>query len=77
MRILFGVLSLLLVVTVIGVAARKQLQAAPTLSAAPAASSPAAAANVMQQSQQIQQQVRDDVNKLMQERAGQLEAQTK
>ena len=74
MRILFGVLSLLLVVTVIGVAARKQLQAAPTLSAAPAAS---AAANVMQQSQQIQQQVRDDVNKLMQERAGQLEAQTK
>lgn len=75
MRIVFGVLSLLIVVAVIGVAAKKQLQATATLPLVPAASAPAA--NVVEQSQQIQQQVRDDVNKLMQERASQLEAQDK
>lgn len=75
MRIVFGVLSLLIVVAVIGVAAKKQLQATSPLSVAPAASAPAA--NVVQQSQQIQQQMRDDVDKLMQERASQLEAQDK
>ena len=75
MRIVFGVLSLLIVVAVIGMAAKKQLQAASTLQVAPVASAPAA--NVVQQSQQMQQQVRDDVNKLMQERASQLEAESK
>jgi hypothetical protein len=75
MRLVFGVLSLLIVVAIVGVTAKRQLQAASSLSVAPAASAPATSA--MQQSQQIQQQVRDDVNKLMQERASQLEAETK
>ncbi len=66
MRMIFGVLSLLLVVAVVGFLAKKQLRAVndiqvPTISApagsvAPDATQAAPAGNAQQQSKQIQQQ---------------------
>lgn len=81
MRLVFGVLSLLIVVAVIGVVARKQLQASTSLPVPAAASSPLplrdSTTQQVQQLQQVQQQMQDDVNKAMQDRARQLEAETK
>lgn len=76
MRAILSVLSLVIVVAVIGMVAKKQLQATRALSVVPATAS-APAGNVVQQSRQIQQQVRDDVNKLMQQRSEQLESGNK
>ncbi len=73
MRTILGVLSLLLVVAVMGVLARKQLKATSVmqLPAASAASAPTgnagAGMNVPQQSQQLQQQIKQSVEATMQQ----------
>ncbi|WP_295639206.1 hypothetical protein [uncultured Methylibium sp.] len=70
MRLVFGVLSLLLVVAIVATVARRQLSSvAPSVapSAAAQAGVPAAGATPAQQSQQLQRKVADDVNKLMQQ----------
>ena len=76
MRAVFGVLSLLIVVAVIGVLAKKQLGSlsSNTPAAAPAAATAGIAlptttpgANVAQQSQQIQQQTKQAVGSMLQQ----------
>lgn len=77
MRVVLGVLSLLLVVAIVGVLAKKQLGSASAPAAAPAAAAAAAAgvalpattpgATPQQQSQQVQQQIKQNVEGLMQQ----------
>ncbi|MDH5540631.1 MAG: hypothetical protein OEY03_14620 [Rhizobacter sp.] len=71
MRLIFGVLSLLVVVAIVGMLARKQLQSVSSTRPAEAAAAgvqvPAASGTPAQQSRQLQQAVREDVNKLMQQ----------
>ncbi|MDI1244968.1 MAG: hypothetical protein PSV24_06160 [Rhodoferax sp.] len=62
MRIIFGVLSLLIVVAVLGTLAKKQLTG---VSAMDPASAPGG--NAQQQSQQIQQQVKQSLDAAMQQ----------
>jgi multidrug efflux pump subunit AcrB len=70
MRVMFGVLSLLIVVAIVGLLAKKQLGHAtapvviPQVSGAPVAPTGATPA---QQSQQLQQQVKKDVESLLQQ----------
>lgn len=70
MRVVFGVLSLLVVVAIIGFLAKKQLgsagvpQAVPQTAGVPVAPPGATPA---QQSQQLQQQVKKEVESLMQQ----------
>lgn len=59
MRAVFGVVGLLIVVAMVGLIARSQLQATRAVPAAAAASS------VRAQSQQLQRQVADDVTKAL------------
>lgn len=71
MRALFGVLSLLIVVAIIGMLAKKQLSPAP-VKVAPADAglalpAPAADATPQQQSQQIQNQMRQSIENTMQQ----------
>jgi hypothetical protein len=71
MRAVFGVLSLLIVVAIIGVLAKKQLSPAP-VKVAPADAglalpAPAADATPQQQSQQIQNQMRQSIENTMQQ----------
>lgn len=71
MRAIFGVLSLLIVVAIIGVLAKKQLSPTP-VKVAPADAglalpAPAADATPQQQSQQIQNQVRQSIENTMQQ----------
>ena len=70
MRVLFGVLSLLVVLAVIGVLAKSQLGAIgrSVSSAAPGAALPASG-TVREQSQQLQQRVKDDVTKALEQGA--------
>ena len=56
MRVVFGVLSLLLVVAVIGFLAKKQMKSVTEIQVPTLPASAAAGGNVQQQSQQIQQQ---------------------
>ncbi|MFI5446028.1 hypothetical protein [Polaromonas sp. UC242_47] len=71
MRAVFSILSLLIVVAVIGVLAKKQFSAAPVKASAAdgAVSLPATTpgATPQQQSQQIQQQVRQTLENAMQQ----------
>ncbi len=70
MRVAFGVLGLLVVLAVVGVLARTQLRPlhVPNASdAAAGASPPAVSGAPAQQSQQLQNQVKDDLNRLMQQ----------
>lgn len=70
MRIVFGVLSLLVVLAVVGFVAKKQLQSvrAPLpAETAVGAGMPALSGTPAQQSQQLQKKVQDDLNKLMQQ----------
>lgn len=70
MRVVFGVLSLLVVVAVVGFLAKKQLGSASLPVAVPqSAGAPVAplGATPAQQSQQLQQQVKKDVEALMQQ----------
>ncbi|MDI1239244.1 MAG: hypothetical protein PSV26_17310 [Polaromonas sp.] len=71
MRAVFGVLSLLIVVAIIGVLAKKQLSPAP-VKVAPADAGLAlpaleSGATPQQQSQQIQNQVRQSIESAMQQ----------
>jgi hypothetical protein len=70
MRIIFGVLSLLLVVLAIGALSKKQLGALTSTGAVPAASAAGAepVTTPQQQSQQLQNQVRKSVEDAMQAR---------
>ncbi|RQP23455.1 hypothetical protein [Piscinibacter terrae] len=85
MRAIFGVLSLLVVLAIVGVMAKKQLQAVNSIgSSRPAAQAGAdattaapAASTVRAQSQQIQQQVLNDVNKALQQGTDRNEAAEK
>lgn len=73
MRALFGWLGLVVVLAIVGLVANKQLAAtravAPSLQTAPGAGAPASAptATVRDQGQQIQQQVRQQVEGLVQQ----------
>ena len=71
MRAIFGVLSLLMVVAIIGVLAKKQLSPAPVklapADAGLALPTPAASATPQQQSQQIQNQMRQSIENTMQQ----------
>ena len=77
MRMVFGVLSLLVVLAIIGVVAKKQTQLmrvpTPEQSAA-GASLPALSGTPAQQSLQLQKKVQDDVNKLMQQAPARVDA---
>lgn len=73
MRVIFGVLSLLIVVAVVGTLVKKQRVEVSTISIHPQEASPVAVpasapvGNVRQQSQQIQQQVRQSLDAAMQQ----------
>ena len=69
MRAVFGVLSLLVALAIVGVLAKKALQPTQVHGASDAAgaSVPALQGTPAQQSQQLQNQVKDEVNKLMQQ----------
>ncbi len=70
MRLIFGVLSLLVVVAVVMAVAKKQLQAvgvAPATSSGPAAAGTPTPPTVTEGAKQVQQRVADDVNRLMQQ----------
>lgn len=77
MRAIFGVVSLLIVLAVVGIAAKKQFQAVNNVGASlPAAQTSTdtktvapAASTVRAQSQQLQQRVADDVNKALEQGA--------
>lgn len=74
MRVVLGVASLLVALAVVAIVAMKQLKAVnASVSAAPAEAElpPQAASegNVREQSQQLQQRVRDDVTKALQQGA--------
>ncbi|MEO6409843.1 MAG: hypothetical protein ABIO45_13970 [Burkholderiaceae bacterium] len=79
MRAIFGVVSLLIVLAIIGGVAVKQMRASSqatgqaALIAAPptadGAAAPAPAGNVREQSQQLQQRVRDDVSRALEQGA--------
>lgn len=64
MRVIFSVVSLLVVVLIVGWLAKSQLQASRSTSGV-AASAPALGGTPAQQSQQLQRQVRDDVTKAL------------
>jgi hypothetical protein len=76
MRMVFGVLGLLLVLVIVGLVAKTQLRAlqAPAVAEAGAAASmPVLGGTPTQQSQQIQKNVQDDLNKIMQQAPARLE----
>jgi len=64
MKAMFGVVSLLVALAIVGFVAARQLK-----TAAPSALSGAASGTVREQSQQIQQKVKDDVTKALQQGA--------
>ena len=75
MRAVFGVASLLVVLVILGLLARTQLKAvsqAP-VSVDAAASVPAPAGNLGEQSQQVQDKVRNDVSKALEQGAARRE----
>ena len=67
MRIIFSLISLLIVVAVIAILAKKQLSAVTQLpnTAAPTTSNSATPANIAEQSKQMQTQVKDQLNEAM------------
>ena len=73
MRAIFSIVSLLVVLAIVGVLAKRQLQGTGQVvgAAAPAASG---AANVVEQSRQMQQQIKSDVGKLLEQGARKDEA---
>lgn len=82
MKALFGVVSLLTVLVIVGIVAKKQLQAVnhvgaslpPAQTSTGTSTAAPAASTVRAQSQQIQQRVADDVNKALQQGAARDEA---
>jgi len=70
MRAMFGVVSLLVVLAIVGIVASRQLKAVNAVGVAPATStSPAPAGNVREQSQQLQQRMKSDVAGALQQGA--------
>ncbi|MEO7150876.1 MAG: hypothetical protein ABIX46_04070 [Burkholderiaceae bacterium] len=80
MRAIFGVVSLLIVLAIVGMVAVKQMKSssqamsaaavpATTVQTGAAAPSPVPAGNVREQSQQLQQRVRDDVARALEQGA--------
>jgi hypothetical protein len=65
MRLVWGVLSLLVVLAAVGLTARKQIE--PVRSGATADVSASGVGTPAQQSKALQQKVQDDVSKLMQQ----------
>ena len=67
MRAVFSVVGLLVVLAIVGLVAKRQLQAAGqgVVAVAPAASG----GNVVEQSRQLQQQVKSDVTKALEQGA--------
>lgn len=67
MRLVFGIVGLLVALAIVGIVVKKQLQATGQVAAsiAPAASG----ANVAEQSRQIQQQIKSDVTKALEQGA--------
>ena len=72
MRAVLGVVSLLVVLAIVGIVAKKQLQASSQVvrTIAPAASG----ANVAEQSRQVQQQFKSDLGKVLEQGARKDEA---
>jgi len=68
MRAIFGVVSLLLVLAIVGLVARKQLQSVNALPAPAGVANPAGAAP-QERSQQMQQRVQQDVQRALQQGA--------
>lgn len=85
MRAIFGVVSLLVALAIIGIIAKKQLQAVhnvgaslpPQTSTDGTPTAAPAASTVRAQSQQMQQRVVDDVNKALQQGADRNQAADK
>ena len=69
MRMIFGVLSLLVVLAVVGYLAKTQLKAVAVTPVPGASVMQTTAATPAQQSQQIQRQVRDDIARALQQGA--------
>ncbi len=73
MRLVFGVLSLLVVLAIVGSLAKKQLQAVGSATeqgaAAAGVSVPVTSGTPAEQSRQLQKQVVDDVNRALQQGA--------
>ncbi len=68
MRAMFGLVSLLVVVAIVGLLAKKQLGTVSTMPGLPAGSASApAGATVKQQSQQMQQQYKENLEKALQQ----------
>ncbi|MES2950075.1 MAG: hypothetical protein V4858_16155 [Pseudomonadota bacterium] len=67
MRGMFGIVGLLLTLAIVGLLAKKQLGALTTTAAPAGAASMPAGATVQQQSQLIQQQIKQDVEKSLQQ----------
>ena len=67
MRMIFSLISLLLVVAVIAILTKKQLSAVTQLPAAvtPATSNSTTSSNIAEQSKQIQTQVKDQMNEAL------------
>ena len=72
MRAVFGIVGLLVVLAIVGVVARKQLQA--TGQAVSAAVPAASGANVAEQSRQVQHQIMADIGKALEQGARKDEA---
>jgi len=68
MRAIFGVVSLLVVLAIVGLMAKKQLQAVNAVSA-PAAATGSAAGTPQERSQQVQQRVQQDVQRALEQGA--------
>ena len=71
MRAAFGVLSLVVVLAIVGLVAKKQLQAVSTVGTPAGVALPASAANATapEQSRMIQQQVQQDVTRVLEQGA--------
>lgn len=73
MKAIFGVVSLLVVLAGVGVLASRQLKSVGKLPAAVSGAGSAPAGNVREQSQQIQDKVRSDLNQALEQGAARRE----
>ena len=69
MRALFGVVSLLVALAIVGILVARQFHAVRGASPVPSPQADAASATVREQAQNVQQRVRDDVNQALQQGA--------
>lgn len=72
MKALFGLVSLLVVLAIVGMLVSRQMKAVTTL-APVAGASASAPATVTQQAQQVQQKVQDDLSRAMEQGAARRE----